>query len=75
MPEVLAALIPVAQDAATWSKQSPWLESVQGGVLGLIGQGTVIGAQAVAWNAFASAITAIQAGRVDLVDPMAALGG
>jgi hypothetical protein len=70
MPEVLAALSPVAHDTAIWERRSAWLTGLQRLTSNLTDGGPGAGGNAEAWRRYGTAIAAIQAGRPDLVEPV-----
>jgi hypothetical protein len=70
MPEILAYLVPVAADAGVWARQSEWLLGLRDTTVSLVAAGTLQGALAASWRRYGSAIGAIEAGRLDLVDPL-----
>lgn len=70
MPEVLAYLVPVAADPGVWERQSVWLLGLRDTMVDLTAAGTLQGSLAAAWRRYGSAIGAIEAQRLDLVDPL-----
>ena len=70
IPEVLAALAPVAHDSTIWDRQSGWLIGLQQATSNLAADDDAARANVTAWRRYGSAIAAIQAGRTDLIDPV-----
>ncbi|TDO48242.1 hypothetical protein EV651_1238 [Kribbella sp. VKM Ac-2571] len=72
VPEILAALIPIGCNGDIWERQSEWLVGLQQSTNNLVANGTITGNAATAWRRYGSAIAAIQAGRLELIDPVTA---
>jgi hypothetical protein len=72
VPEILAALIPVGYNRDVRERQFDWLVGLQQSTSNLVANGTITGTAATAWRRYGSAIAAMQAGQLELIDPVAA---
>ncbi|MCQ2001451.1 hypothetical protein [Arthrobacter zhaoxinii] len=73
LPEILASLVPVKEGPENWGRQSAWLIEIRNGISNEISNNALTENQAAAWRHYLSAIAAIQAGRAELIDPLATL--
>lgn len=71
LPEIVALLVPIAADPECWGNQSEWLLGLRDTTVDLVASGTISGSLAASWHQYAVAIAAIEAGRLDLIDPIA----
>lgn len=71
LPEIVALLVPIAADPECWGNQSQWLLGLRDTTVDLAASGTITGALAASWRQYGAAIAAIEAGRPDLIDPIA----
>lgn len=72
MPEIIAAMVAVSQDHKLWEGMSEWLTNVQQVTTECVAEGRIVGDAAAAWTKFGAAKAALDAGREDLVDTIAA---
>ncbi len=73
MPEILASLGPVAAGPENWERRSAWLVDIRNLTARESAAGAFTEDQALAWRHYGAAIAAIQAGRPELIDPLATL--
>ena len=72
MPEILTYIVPVAHEPAVCGPHTEWLVGLRDPITRLIMNGTLRGTLASAWHHYMTAITTIQAGQPELIDPIAA---
>ncbi|WP_174546172.1 hypothetical protein [Nocardiopsis dassonvillei] len=72
LPEILASLAAMARAPAIWERRSEWLIGLQQATNAKVVHREFTGKTAMAWRTYGSAISAVRAGRPELIDPIAA---
>lgn len=70
MPEIIGSMLTACRDPETWGRGREWLGNVARVARAQIQAGRIVGESARAWNSYATAFAAADAGRPELIDPL-----
>jgi hypothetical protein len=70
LPEILASLVPLGHSSDAWQRQSEWLRGLRDATANMIESGSLTGEFKAFWQEYVAAISAIEAGSPDLINPI-----
>ena len=74
MPEIVSSMLAACRDPESWGRGREWLGNVARVARAQIQTGRIAGESARAWDSYATAFAAADAGRPELIDPLRLFG-